>query len=67
MISALKLTRVIEPRKGLALSWRPWKMLPGSWGNMRPWRQARPYWDYAAELVLIAATTGRMLIWFPSI
>jgi hypothetical protein len=28
-------------------------------GHMRPWRQARPYWDYAAALVLKAATTGR--------
>jgi hypothetical protein len=26
---------------------------------MRPWRQARPYWDYAAALVLKATTTGR--------
>ena len=27
---------------------------------MRPWRQARPHWDYAAdyELVLKAAQTG---------
>jgi hypothetical protein len=28
-------------------------------GLMRPWRQARPHWDYAAELVLTAATTGK--------
>ena len=28
-------------------------------GHMRPWRQARPTWDYAAELVLRAAITGR--------
>ena len=27
-------------------------------GHMRPWRQVRPHWEYAAELVLIAATTG---------
>jgi len=27
-------------------------------GHMRPWRQTRLHWDYAAELVLIAATTG---------
>jgi hypothetical protein len=27
-------------------------------GQMRPWGQARPHWDYAAELVLIAAATG---------
>ena len=27
-------------------------------GHMRPWRQVRPHWEYAAELALIAATTG---------
>jgi hypothetical protein len=27
--------------------------------HIRPWRQARPTWDYAAELVLKAATSGR--------
>jgi hypothetical protein len=27
-------------------------------GKMRPFRQQWPHWDYAAELVLIAATTG---------
>jgi hypothetical protein len=27
-------------------------------GHMRPWRQVRPHWEYAAELVLIAASTG---------
>jgi hypothetical protein len=28
--------------------------------KLRPFRQARPHWDYAAELVLIAATTRKM-------
>jgi hypothetical protein len=28
-------------------------------GHMRPWRQVRPHWEYAAELALIAATTGK--------
>jgi hypothetical protein len=28
-------------------------------GRMRPWRQARPTWDYAAELILRAATSGK--------
>jgi len=27
-------------------------------GKMRPFRQRGPHWDYAAELVLIAAATG---------
>ena len=25
---------------------------------MRPWHQARPHWDFAAELTLKAAQTG---------
>ena len=27
-------------------------------GLMRPWHRARPYWDFAAELLLKAAQTG---------
>jgi hypothetical protein len=27
-------------------------------GKMRRFRQRGPHWDYAAELVLVAATTG---------
>jgi hypothetical protein len=26
-------------------------------GQMKPWRQARPHWDFAAELLLKAAET----------
>jgi len=26
-------------------------------GQMKPWRQARPHWDFAAELLLKAAQT----------
>jgi hypothetical protein len=28
-------------------------------GQMKPWRQARPYWDFAVELLLRAAKTGK--------
>jgi hypothetical protein len=28
-------------------------------GLLRTWRQARPYWDFAAELLLKAAETGK--------
>jgi hypothetical protein len=28
-------------------------------GYMRPWRQARPHWDFAAELLLKAARTRK--------
>ena len=27
-------------------------------GLMKPWRQARPHWDYATELLLRAAQTS---------
>jgi hypothetical protein len=27
-------------------------------GLMKPWSQARPHWDFAAELLLKAAVTG---------
>ena len=27
-------------------------------GQMKPWRQARPYWDFAADLLLEAAATS---------
>ena len=27
-------------------------------GLMKPWRQAQPHWDFAAELLLKAAQTG---------
>ena len=53
----LALTRVIEPTGGSGAELAtldPARFI----GLMRPWRQAWPHWDYAAELVLIAATTG---------
>ena len=28
-------------------------------GLMKPWRQARPHWDFAAELLLKAAQTRK--------
>ena len=27
-------------------------------GETREWRQARPHWEYAAELMLVATRTG---------
>jgi hypothetical protein len=56
----LALTRVIEPTggPGAELATTLEDAAPFI-GLMRPWRQAWPHWDYAAELVLIAATTGR--------
>jgi hypothetical protein len=40
------------------LSWR-FLMMLRFMGKMRPFRQAWPHGDYAAELVLIAATSGK--------
>jgi hypothetical protein len=30
-------------------------------GAMRPWRQARPHWDFAAKLILKAAITSEKI------
>jgi hypothetical protein len=51
---SLKLTRVIERKGGSTLEDAARFM-----GKMRPFRQRWPHWDYAAELVLVAATTGQ--------
>ena len=53
----LALTRVIEPTGGPAAELATLEDAARFIGLMRPWRQAWPHWDYAAELVLIAATT----------
>ena len=54
----LALTRVIEPTGGPGVEVATLEDAARFMGHMRPWRQARPHWDYAAELVLVAATTG---------
>ena len=53
----LALTRVIEPTRGPGAELATLEDAARFIGLMRPWRQAWPHWDYAAELVLIAATT----------
>jgi hypothetical protein len=55
----LKLTRVIEPKGGPGVELITLGDAARFIGKMRPFRQAWPHWDYAAELVLIAATTCR--------
>jgi hypothetical protein len=54
----LALMRVIEPTGGPGAELATLEDAARFIGLMRPWRQASPHWDYAAELVLIAATTG---------
>jgi hypothetical protein len=53
---SLKLTRVIEPKGGTGVELATLEDAARFMGNMRPWRQV--HWEYAAELVLIAATTA---------
>jgi hypothetical protein len=55
---SLKLTRVIEPKEGPGVELATLQDAARFMGHMRPWRQVRPHWEYAADLVLIAATTG---------
>jgi hypothetical protein len=53
----LALTRVIEPTGGPGVELATLEDAARFMGHMRPWRQVRPHWEYAAELVLVAATT----------
>ena len=55
---SLELTRVIEPKGGPGVESATLEDAARFMGKMRPFRQRWPHWDYAAELVLIAATTG---------
>ena len=54
----LALTRVIEPTGGPGAELATLEDAARFIGLMRPWRQTWPHWDYAAELVLIAAANG---------
>ena len=55
---SLKLTRVIEPKEGPGVELATLEDAARFMGQMRPFRQRGPHWDYAAELVPIAAATG---------
>jgi hypothetical protein len=55
---SLKLTRVIEPKGGPGVELGTLEGAARFMGKMQPFRRAWPHWDYAAELVLIAASTG---------
>ena len=54
-----KLSRRIEPAGGPGVELVTLEDAARFMGHMRPWRQARPIWDYAAELILRAATSGK--------
>ena len=53
----LALTRVIEPTRGPRAELATLQDAARFVGQMKPWRQARPHWDFAAELLLKAAET----------
>jgi hypothetical protein len=53
----LALTRVIEPTGGPGAELATLEHAARFVGLMRSWRQARPHWDFAAELLLKAAQT----------
>jgi hypothetical protein len=54
-----RLARRIEPSGGPGAELVTLEDAARFMGRMRPWRQARPTWDYAAELILRAATSGK--------
>jgi len=54
-----KLLHPIEPTSGPGALLETLEDCAKFMGHMRPWRQARPHREFAAELVLKAAKTGR--------
>jgi hypothetical protein len=55
----LALTRVIEPTGGPGAELATLEDAARFIALMKPFRQARPHWDFAAELLLTAAETGK--------
>jgi hypothetical protein len=53
----LALTRVIEMARGPRAELATLQDAARFIGQMKPWRQARPHWDFAAEPLLKAAAT----------
>jgi hypothetical protein len=56
---SVKLTRMIEPKGRPDVELATLEDAARFMGKMRPFGQAWRHWDYSAELVLIAATTGK--------
>jgi hypothetical protein len=55
----LALTRRIEPTGGPGIELATLEDAARFVGLVRTWRQSRPHWDFAAELLLQAAETGK--------
>jgi hypothetical protein len=60
---SLKLTRIIEPKEGPGGELATLEDAARFMGHMRPWRQLRPHWEFAAELILKAAKTDAGSMW----
>ena len=54
-----KLSHPIEPKVGPGAILETLEDCAKFMGRMQRWRQARPHWEFAAELILKAAKTGR--------
>ena len=54
-----KLAVPITPKVGLGTTLRTLDDCARFLGSLHGWRQARPHWEFAAELILKGATTGR--------
>jgi hypothetical protein len=54
-----KLARTIEPKGGPGVELVTLEDAAKFIGLMKPWRQRRLHWEYAAQLVLLAGETGR--------
>ena len=55
----IALTRAIEPTGGPGVELATLEDAARFVGLLRSWRHARPHWDFAAELLLKAAETGK--------
>ena len=49
---------MVEPKEGPGVELATLEDAARFMGHMRPWRHV-PHWEYAAELVLVAAATGQ--------
>jgi hypothetical protein len=54
-----RLARTIEPTGGPGAELVTLEDAARFISLMKPWRQKRLHWDYAAQLLLVAAETGR--------
>jgi hypothetical protein len=56
-----KLARLIEPTGGPGVELLTLEDAARFIAAMKPWRQGRPHWDFATELLLTAAKSGKIV------